>query len=376
MKIICDSRKLTEAFSLAASVAPNRSPKEILRNVQLKAYGNTLVLSATDMEVGIRVTISEGVEVIDEGTVLLNVQRTRAILQENTDETIAIDSKDGATHITAARSRYRLQSENPDEFPSIDATIGDTFIEVPARLLGTMIKRTSFATDMESSRYALGGINIETDDQTLIAIGTDGRRLAKFSGVVTLHGEASIRTGSVIIPSRAAALIERAIGLKSDDVVRLSATINDITVEGPNCMIYSRLVEGRYPNWRQVFPKREFPSTVNAVAGPLHAAVRQAAIACDNESRGIDMTFSESGIRLEAKTADIGESSVELPASGDFANEGSITLKCDFHFVVDFLKVIDGESAVVMEFETGNAPMLMSTEDGYQYIIMPMAIDR
>ena len=373
MKIICDSRKLTDAFLLAGAVAPQRSPKEILRNVKLVAENGTLTLTATDMEVGIRVVVDSGIDIVTEGVVLLPVAKTSAILRENTDESITIESNGNATQIAAARSKYKLQTETPDEFPSINATIGEKHLEIPARLLGAMIRRTAFATDSESSRYALGGINFETDGDSLIAVGTDGRRLAKFSGPVVLHGDCSISGGAAIVPTRAATLIERAIGAKPDDLIRVCCTLNEISVESPNCLIVSRLVEGRYPNWRQAMPKREAPSTVSVLAGPLHAAVRQAAIATDNESRGVLCTFSETSLRLEAKTADIGESSVELPVAGDFTDSGSITTQVNSQYVTDFLKVIDTEANITIEIESANTPVTMGTDDGYDYVIMPMA---
>ena len=107
--------------------------------------------------------------------------------------------------------------------------------------------------------------------------------------------------------------------------------------------------------------------------GPLFAALRQAAIVTDHESRGIDFTFADGTLKMEASTAEIGESQVELPIAYDAE---PITLTMDHRYVADFCKVLDNEAGFVMEIESGAAPALLTTDDGYGYVIMPMARDR
>jgi len=93
----------------------------------------------------------------------------------------------------------------------------------------------------------------------------------------------------------------------------------------------------------------------------------------DNDYRGIDFTFGDGTLKLEAVTAEIGTSQVELPIPYD---GDPITMKMDHRFVADFCKVLDNETAFIFEIETENSPALLSTEDGYAYVIMPMAKDR
>ena len=119
MKITCQRESLTNAFALAASIAPTRSPKEILQNVKIMASGGKLTLTATDMEVGIRLDLEEGVEIETEGTALLPVQRTMAILRENNDETLTFETDDSGVRVTGSRSKFKLPGSNPDEFPSV-----------------------------------------------------------------------------------------------------------------------------------------------------------------------------------------------------------------------------------------------------------------
>lgn len=187
MKITCDREKLASAFQLAASVAPARSPKEILQNVRITATGKSLLLTATDMEVGIRLQITDGVEIEAEGSILMPVQRTMAILRESTDESLRIAAVDTQIHITTSRSKYRLPAANPDEFPQV-TTFDDVeaYHEIPTRLFREMVRRTVFATDADSSRYALGGVLLELEGESVIAVGTDGRRLCGCKARVSL----------------------------------------------------------------------------------------------------------------------------------------------------------------------------------------------
>ncbi|TWT92679.1 DNA polymerase III subunit beta [Stieleria varia] len=372
MKITCSREPLTAAFSLAASIAPTRSPKEILQNVKITASGGKLTLTATDMEVGIRLDIEEGVEIEVEGTALLPVGRTNAILRESNDETLTLETDDSGVIVRGSRSKFRLPGNNPDEFPPVGAFEEDKYHVISTRLFRTMVKRTVFATDTENSRFALGGVLLELTGDEVIAVGTDGRRLARMEGKGESVGGHETTGTSTIVPTRAIQLMERALDEKQD-TVDVAARASDLLLRTNNAVIHSRLVEGRYPNWRQVFPKRDDAVILDMTVGPLFAALRQAAIVTDHESRGIDFTFADGTLKLEANTKDIGESQIELPIAYD---GDPITLTMDHRYVADFCKVLDAEASFQLEVESSAAPALLSTDDGYGYVIMPMARDR
>lgn len=372
MKITCQRDSLTQAFALAASIAPARSPKEILQNVKVTAAGGRLTLTATDMEVGIRLELEDGVEIETEGTALLPVQRTMAILRESSDEQIHLETDDSGIRVKGSRSKYRLPGNNPDEFPAVAGFDEDKYHVLATRLFREMVKRTVFATDPESSRYALGGVLLELEESTVTAVGTDGRRLARMEGTGESIGGHHTTGSSTIVPTRAIQLMERALSDK-DETVDVAARNNDLLLRTSRATIYSRLVEGRYPNWRQVLPKRENAIQLDMTVGPLFAALRQAAIVTDQESRGIDFTFADGTLKLEASTAEVGESQIELPIAYDGE---PITLTMDHRYLADFCKVLDNETNFIFEIESGASPALLTTDDGYGYVIMPMARDR
>ena len=162
----------------------------------------------------------------------------------------------------------------------------------------------------------------------------DGRRLARMEGAGEAIGGHQTSGTSTIVPTRAIQLIERALSDK-DESVDVAARSNDLLVRTPRAMIYSRLVEGRYPNWRQVFPQRENAVQLEMTVGPLFAALRQAAIVTDHESRGIDFTFADGTLKLEASTAEIGESHIDLPIAYDGE---PIVLTMDHRYVLTSAK--------------------------------------
>ena len=127
------------------------------------------------------------------GSAVLPIARFGSILRECTDDKLALETDGQGTLVRGERSEFNLPAENPDEFPTVAAFNEEKFHELAARLFREMIRRTVFATDNESSRYALGGVLLEMDGDKIIAVGTDGRRLAKMEGPAHERRRASNR---------------------------------------------------------------------------------------------------------------------------------------------------------------------------------------
>jgi DNA polymerase-3 subunit beta len=371
MKISCDREQLLQAFQTVGAVAPSRSPKPILQNVKLDVTADGAWLTATDLEVGIRHAVT-GVDVQAPGAVVLPVTRFGSILRESADETLHIESDGNGATIRGERSKFQLPAENPAEFPPVPGFNESAYFEVPARLLRELIRRTVFATDNESSRYALGGVKLEFEGGQITAVGTDGRRLAKMVGPIGSQGEPAAVQQNTIVPTRAMQLIERAIA-PQDAEVQLAIRGNEFLVHSPRATISARLLEGRFPDWKKVFPPTGSGTQIELAAGPTHAAVRQAAIVTSEESRGIDFTFGNGSLVLAGKAAEVGQSRIELPIGYDGPE---ITITLDPRFVIDFLKVLDAEKTFTLELKDGESAAVSTTDDGYGYVIMPLARDR
>ena len=371
MKIVGERDKLLAAFQTAATVAPSRSPKPILQNIKLVAEKELVTFLATDTEVGIRLDVP-GVEVIAPGSVVLPVNRFGPILRESSDEKITVETDGTSIQVTGTRSEFKLPAENPDEFPDVVTFEEKKYHEVPARLIKELVRRTLFATDNESSRYALGGVLLVFDGSEIIAVGTDGRRLAKMVGPAqSIEGHESGET-MTIVPARAMQLIDRAL-TDADAEIQIAARPNDILIKSPRATIYARLVEGRFPKWQDVVADRADSQAIDLTVGPFYSAIRQASIVTSDESRGVDFTFGGGSLVLAGSTAEVGQSRIEIPVAYD-GHELSITL--DHRFVADFLKVLGAETKITMSVKDNEQPADFKTDDGYHYVVMPLSRDK
>ena len=323
------------------------------------------------METGIRIDVP-GIEVEAVGSAVLPVGRFGSILRESMDAKLLVEADPQGTLVRGDRSEFKLPGQNPDEFPEVASFVEENYHEISARLLKELIHRTLFATDTESSRYALGGVLLEFAGDKITAVGTDGRRLAKMEGPCKTVGHCSYDDTTTIVPARSMQLIERAF-TDLDAEVRIAVHANDILLKSPRVMIYSRLVEGRFPKWRDVFPKRREAVQIELAVGPVYAALRQAAIVANDESRGIDFAFAEGSLVLSGSTAEVGQSRVEMPVG--YAGP-ALTVSLDHRFVADFLKVLDPEKTFTFDIENTDSAAVMTTDDGYGYVVMPLARDR
>ncbi|MFT7642747.1 MAG: DNA polymerase-3 subunit beta [Pirellulaceae bacterium] len=372
MKLQVHRESTLASFSLAAMVAPSRSPKEILQYVKIEVRNGAAVIMATDLEVGIRVAMT-GVETDQDFLdLVLPVDRFSLILRESKDETLSITVNENLVTIKGKHSKFQLPSPNPEDYPSIMEFAESDFIDIPRRLFHEMIRRTVFATDTDSTRYALGGVLLENDGDNLLTVATDGRRLAKMEGTAKVVGAPSSGGAMTIIPTRAMQLLERALG-DADGNVQIAPRSNDVLIRADNFVFYSRLVEGRFPKWQDVLPSSRDAQNVDVTIGPLYSALRQASIVASQESRGIDLTFAEGTLILSASTAEKGESRVEVPISYS-GPETSVTL--DHRYLSDFLRVLNLEQVVHAQFRSAEDPVLFNTDDDYAYVIMPLSPDR
>jgi len=367
MNITCDREQFLNAFQMAAAVAPSRSPKPILQSVKLDIAQNTAVLMATDTEVGIRLELT-GLEIAAPGGAVLPVDRMGPILRESTDQKLNLQTDGNNIVIKGQRSEFQLPAQNPDEFPNVAEFKEESYHELPARLMKEIVRRTLFATDTESSRYALGGVLLEMDQDKIIAVGTDGRRLATMQGPAQSIGDHTTGDAMTIVPARAMQLIERALS-DNDAEIKLASRGNDLLLATPRATIYTRLVEGRFPKWRDVIPSDEGLIHLDMTVGPLFSAVRQTSVVTTDESRGIKFKISDGNMELTSSAAEFGQSRVELPVAYE-GEELLITL--DHRFLGDFLRVLDPQKNVLLKVKDNDSAALFETDDGYIYVVMPL----
>ena len=381
MRVRCDRLKLAEAFAVVGSLAAKGHAREALQCVKLDVTPDGCTLSATNMETSIRLEL-DGATPLEptpkkttNGSVLLNVARVGQIIRETTDEHLQFveEKESGLLLISSRSSEFRLNTIDAKEFPASPGWSSEGgYIELPSRWLAEAIKRTAFATDPDSTRFALGGVLFELDheDGELRVVGTDGRRLATVTGKATIVGQVNAYNGT-IVPTSALPLIAKT--LTRAETVKMAVEGNNAVFQVGGTTISTRLVDGRYPNWRQVIPTRENSAKIAMTAGPFHNVIRQASIVADTESRSLDFHFQPGSLLLTAQTADLGRSNVQLPIGYDGE---PILMRMDYRFVCDFLKALDASQAFTLDVQSSTASALLTTDDGYRYVVMPMALDK
>lgn len=362
--LTCNREAFSKAFHTVSSAAAGaKYDKPILSNVRVRWKENdTVTLYATDMDVFISCDVT-CMEVEQGFDCLLNAAKFHSILSETKSENIEIESDENEIHVTCGAADFRIPTSNPQEFP-VQAKIDGDWVKVNARAVRTAISKTQFCTDTASTRFQLGGVHYEADEKEncLHFVGTDGRRLAH--ATIAAVGWSKL---DGIIPMKAARSI-MAICDQDGDCV-LTADLNSIQVEVGGAVFISRLVEGRYPQWRKVLPSYRDYTLVPVHAGLLGSSIRQAAIVSDAETRGVDMTFTQGSIQFSAASAGTGRSKVAIPVAYD-GEPMSITV--DFKFVGEFCKAVDPATIVDMMVGKANEPAVLKAAD-YQYVIMPMA---
>ncbi len=368
MKLICDRAKLLDAFSLASAVVPSRTPKPILENVRLKVEDSRAYLEATDLEIGLRVE-AFGIQVQVPGEVLLPVRRFGPILREVPDETLVLEASGEQLVVRGSSSEFQLPTSDPLEYPPILSGNREGYVITTGKILHNLVRRTGFAIDPDSPHYALGGIYLEFGQDRIYAVGTDGRRMAAQEGSARLVGEP--RVNSVVALPQALRLVDRAVG-SSDDSIHLSPQESVLEIWGETFTVVSRLIEGRFPPWREVLPKTPAPVRFSMSAGYLLGGVRQAQIVADPNAPGVIFDLRPGRLVLSARGHSTGEGRIELTV--EYEGQDA-RVRLNPKFLTDFLGTLDSETVLNVEFRGPRSPVLFTTEDGYTYIVMPMALE-
>jgi DNA polymerase-3 subunit beta len=372
MKALCNREHLLEAFGMVGGVVPAKSPKPILQNVKLVAdaeEGSTVL--ATDLEVGIRYRVL-GVKVDQPGSAILPTQRFNQILRTTPDEELAVEADGDHLVVRGLHAQFKLPGEDADLFPDVPDFAAGSYHVVAAADLRRAIRRTMFATDVESTRYALGGVLFELGPETLTLVGTDGRRLARQVIAVEAEGGAAPPAGQPVVPVKALKLLER--NLQDDDPpVHLAFQGGTaVLVRTDRAVIYSRLVEGRFPRYQDVFPT-SVEAKIPMEAGPLLRAVEQASIVTSEESRGVDFNFGDGTLKLASQAPDQGSSDVDMPISYDGK---PVDITFDPRYLSDALKTLEENASVTAELIDHKSAAVFKTEDRYTYVVMPLTRER
>jgi DNA polymerase-3 subunit beta len=366
MRAECHREGLLSACQLVSAALSSKDVKPILTNVKAVADEGRCTLMATDLEVGIRLDV-QGLEISEPGEAILPAKKLVDILREARDDTLTIEADPGGCVVRGRTLEFEMPGEDPAQFPDLPTLSEETYHEISAGSLREMVRRTMFAAADSEGRYTMSGVLWELESETIRLVATDGRRLALAEGVGTPQGGHTTQGQTPVVPKKAMGLLERNLQDDEEEPVKVCVTPNEILFRTGRAIIYSRLVEGRFPDYRPVIPEKH-TVRVELNAGAFHSAVRQAAIMTDKESNKVAFGFSKGKLTLQSG-ARSGRSKVELALEYD-ANP----LEINFNpaFLMDMLRVLPPDEILTLDLIDGGKPAVFRCGTDYLYLVMPL----
>jgi DNA polymerase-3 subunit beta len=365
--MVCHREGLLSACQLASVAVASRDVKPILKNIKAVVQPERCTLMATDMELGIRLEV-RSVQVNEPGEAILPATRLLAILRESTDEELTVEANHEGSIVRGQSNEFEMPGEDPAHFPDFADFAEERYHEIQAGVLREMIRRTIFAAaTSEHAKFNTTGILCEFDDEHARLVATDGRRLALTIGPAKPQGGHSTKGQMPVVPTKAMSLLERNLQ-EPEEVVRISLRPNEVLMKTERATIYSRLIEGRYPDYRRVIPSKA-SAKVPLSVGPFQTAIRQAAIMTDEESKRVVFSFGKSKLTLQAHGAESGRSRVEMPLE---YSGPTIEIGFDPKYLLDMLRVLAPETPLTMELIDASSPVVLRTDASYTYVVVPL----
>ena len=290
-------------------------------------------------------------------------------MRESKEERGTLETTGNTVLLTLGRGKFNIPTEPVSEFPDCPLIPEQNFVTVSGGLVKMAIRRTSFATDVGDKRYALQGVLFRFANQKLKVAATDSRRLSIMAGVYQAGSDPSWMASS-IVPVKTLTLIDRSMP-DGESPIEIGCTPNLLVCKSDRVEITSKLISGSFPHFEEIVP-RSHNVSLDLMVSDLLSVLRQAALFTDEETRGVDFFFNEGTLKLSSEAATAGTSELELPISYD--GEG-ILIRLDPRFFIDFLKTLSPNAAINLKIVDDEVPIVLSTEDGSTYLIVPMTRD-
>lgn len=363
MKFEIPTSDFLDALQQVQNVVSSRASLPILSNVLIQAEGGSLKLTATDLDVGVSGSVEANIS--KEGATTLPVRHLTSIIRELPGETveISVDGKNVAS-ITCGPSFFKIMGLSEEEFPPLAAFADGNEYTIPQKMLKDSLKRTSYAISTDETRYVLNGIYMVFSTGKLSFVATDGRRLAMVEN--DLEFPASHET-NLIVPTKAVAELKRLIGDEGDVTVRLKD--NQISFEVGTSLIVSKLIDGNYPNYRQVIPG-DPNETVALDREAFLRTVHRVSLLSSDKANSVKLIFTENNLDITANSPDIGEAkeSIAIQYSGK-----DLTIAFNPEFLQAPLKNLDDDEVRIDLIDEMSPGVIRATGE-FLYVIMPMRV--
>jgi DNA polymerase-3 subunit beta len=311
MKTRLPRQEFLDALTAAAAVAGGRTTKPILGCVKLATEADTLQVTATDGEMGLRLGV--GTFSVDEpGEAVVAADRLLNIVREMPDAEIGLSTTERHCIVQGEGSEFKIFMHPPGDFPPVPGFEDEPDLIVDGTHLWRMINLTIYAAARETSRYAINGVLWQKTGKRLYLVATDGRRLARAGGSVAKSSSADFQ---VIVPAKALNVFERVFAPARDRgewTVDIKVMPNQALFRSGDRLLSTALVEGNFPNYEDVLPKEcDKLATINRIE--FYSAVRRAALLTTDESRAVRLHFEGEELVITGQSPEQGEARVQMP---------------------------------------------------------------
>jgi DNA polymerase-3 subunit beta len=366
MKLTIAKEQILNGLQAVQNIVSSRTTLPILSNVLLRAKEGALELTATDLDVTVCCAVTATVQKPGETTV--PVKKLFGIVRElaAAELEVEVDEKNGCK-VKAGPSYYRINGLAAEEFPPLPNFNEDKRLTLPQAKLKGMLRRTSFAVSTDETRYVLNGIYCSLKDHKMTMVATDGRRLALTDEEVDISADSQ---AEFIVPTKAINELNRL--LQGAGEVEIKVTENqasfNLTGEGSlSVLLITKLVEGSYPNYRQVIPA-EAGERITLVREELLQALRRAEIMTSEKSNSVKLSFSKNNLAITANTPEVGEGRESLAIN---YKGKDLAIAFNPAYMMDPLKALETDE-VFFELTDELSPGVLRTNAPFLYVIMPM----
>jgi len=368
MNLTIAKDQIMNGLQAVQNVVSTRTTLPILSNVLVRASEGKVEFTATDLDVTVSCSVDSTVK--KPGATTIPVKKFFGIIRELSAPEIEIETDEkNTTSIRAGSSFFKIRGLAAEEFPPLPKFKDDKRVAVPQEKLRGMLKKTSFAISTDESRYVLNGIFLSLKDHKITMVATDGRRLA----LVDEEAEISEKSqGEFIIPAKAVNELTRLLTDGGEVDVNFSENQAAFTLKsekGPGVLIITKLIEGNYPNYRQVIPAE----TKERIALPreelLHA-LRRAEIMTSDKQNSVKLAFGKNQLAITANSPDVGEARETMAVN---YKGKDVAIAFNPAYLIDPLNALANDE-VFIELIDELSPGVLKINGPFLYVVMPMRV--
>ncbi len=368
MKIEIPRDGLLGALGIVGGVVERRQTLPILANVLVQAEDGELLLSTTDLELGISTRVGS-VGVVESGSVTVPARKLMDFCRSLPDVAkVTLRTDRERCVVSSGRTRFTLSTLPAADFPSIAAEDGMASLQLPARDLKRLLDKTSFAMAQQDVRYYLNGVLLEFSEDALTAVATDGHRLSRFT--VPISGDLSGGLEQLILPAKTVLELRRLLP-DADEMLEFRAGDRSIVAKFGATELSSKLVDGKYPEYERVIPKG-LPRRAVVDRDSLRTALQRAAILSNEKYKGVRVSFDAGVLGLQAQNPEheLAEDELETDYQGE-----AVTIGFNVSYLLDALQGIDVEQ-VEITFQDADSSSIWrgSGSESETFVVMPMRL--